>query len=154
MPWYSYRVGSSFIEYRGHGFWTRDAKIEVWLYLLCAEINQADDVPDWLLQARDDWHCQATVGFVGCVSPSLDHHLGNDQRRVAHLLALSDRVQSRLMAYSPAIPKDVLNSFGTGGPGSEFLQEVAPEAFLPVAEAFTASLRGEITWNAATSPVL
>jgi hypothetical protein len=51
-------------------------------------------------------------------------------------------------------PKDVLNSFATGGPGSEFISDVEPEAFLPVADAFTALLRGEITWDAATSPVL
>jgi hypothetical protein len=147
-------MGSSFIDYRGHGFWTHDAKIEVWLHLLCAEINDADDVPDWLLHAREHWHSQATVGFIGCVSPSLDQHLGNDERRVAQLLALSDRARRRLMAYSPAIPKDVLNSFGTGGPGSEFLDDVEPEALLPVADTFTALLRGEITWNTATSPVL
>ena len=147
-------MGSSFIDYRGRGFWTRDAKIELWLYLLCIEINQAEDVPDWLLRVRDDWHLQATIGCVGCVSPSLDQHVGNDQQRVARLLALSDRARRRLMAYSPTIPKDVLNSFGTGGPGAEYPHDVEPAVYLPVADAFTALLRGEIGWDSATSPVL
>jgi hypothetical protein len=147
-------VGSSFIDYRGHGFWARDSGIEVWLFLLCVEIDDAGDVPDWLLRARDDWHDQATVGFMGFVSPSLDQHLGDDQGRVALLLAVSGRARDRLTAYAPVIPKDVLNSFGTGGRGSTFLRDLAPDAFLPVADAFTALLRGEITWDATTSPVL
>jgi hypothetical protein len=147
-------VGSSFIGYRGCGFWTRDAKIELWLYLLCIEIDQAEDVPDWLLQVRDEWYIQATAGFVGCVSPSLDQHLGNDKQRVARLLALSDRARHHLMAYSHTIPKDVLNAFGTGGPGAEYPHGVEPAVFLPVADAFTALLRGEIIWDSATSPEL
>ena len=65
-------MGTSFIDYRGHGFWTRDSKIEVWLHLLCMEIAAAEAVPDWLVRARDDWHLQASVGFVGGVSPSLE----------------------------------------------------------------------------------
>jgi hypothetical protein len=118
------------------------------------EIDGAEGVPHWLAQAHDDWHLQATAGFVGCVSPSLDKHLRDDHRRVAQLLALSEGGRSRLVSYTPVIPKDVLNSFGTGGQGSEFIGDVEPKAFLPVADAFTALLRGEITWDAATSPVL
>jgi hypothetical protein len=152
--WYAHRVGTSFIDYRGRGFWTRDAKIELWLYVLCIEINHADDVPDWLLQVRDEWYIQATAGAVGCVSPSLDQHLGNDNQRVARLLALNDRARRRLMAYSPTIPRGVLNAFGIGGPGAEYPDDVDPAVFLPVADAFTALLRGEITWDSATSPVL
>jgi hypothetical protein len=59
-----------------------------------------------------------------------------------------------VLSYVPVVPKELLNSFGTGGPGSEFVRDVDPEAFLPVADAFTALLRGQISWDAANSPVL
>lgn len=118
------------------------------------EIDATEGVLDWLVEARADWHLQATVGFVGCVSPSLDQHLCDDHERVAELLTLSEGARSRLTPYTPIIPKDLLNSFGTGGPGSEFVSDVEPEALLPVADAFTALLHGQIPWDAATSPVL
>jgi hypothetical protein len=146
-------MGSSFVAYRGYGFWASDPSLEVWLHLLCAEVDRAEDVPAWLFAARDDWHHQATVGFVGCVSPSLDQHLGTDDARVASVLALGGRARDRLVAATPVIPKDVLNSFGTGGPGSFFTTDVAREAFVNVAEAFLALLRGEITTDASSSPV-
>ena len=42
------------------------------------EIDATEGVLDWLVEARADWHLQATVGFVGCVSPSLVLRLANE----------------------------------------------------------------------------
>ena len=86
-------MGTSFIGYHGRGFWAGDGKIDVWLFVLCVEIDGTEGLPDWLRRARDHWHRQATVGFVGCVSPSLDRHLGDDYGRVEELLILSERAQ-------------------------------------------------------------
>jgi hypothetical protein len=147
-------MGRSFIAYRGRGFWTGDSKIEVWLFLLCVEIDRTEAY-------LTGWFGAATIGtvrrqswFVGCVSPSLDQHLGDDYGRVEGLLILSERARSRLMVYGAIIPMHVLNSFGTGGLDSDFVAEVELGAFLPVPDAFSALLRDAIAWDTATSPVI
>lgn len=70
------------MQYRGSGFWVRDYQAEVWLYLLAQQAQAMADAPLWLAAAGRDWHAQATVGFMGCVSSCLDEHLGT---RVAAL---------------------------------------------------------------------
>jgi hypothetical protein len=147
-------MGSSFTAYRGYGFWAPDSKVEVWLYLLCMEIDRRADEPQWLRNARFDWHHQATAGFVGCVSASLDQHLGEDPDRRARLLAVAVAAIARLVSYGPMIPKEVLNSFGVGGEGAHFAQDLPSDLFRPVADAFLGLLRGDLTWNEATSPML
>jgi hypothetical protein len=147
-------MGTSFTAYRGYGFWAPDGKVEVWLYLLCVEIDHRGEVPQWLLNARFDWHHQATAGFVGCVSASLDQHVGADPDRRAQLLAVAEAAGARLLSYGPMIPKEVLNSFGVGGEGALFTYDLPIDVFRPVADAFAALLRGDLTWNAATSPML
>ena len=134
-------MASSFIDYRGHGFWARDAQAEVWLYLLCTEVGAMADSPGWLEEARDDWSMQATAGFIGCVSPSLDRHLGGDLDRVATVLALSEQIRQRLVEWAPAIPKDMANGFGTGGDGSYFTTDVDTADLLRFADAFIDLLR-------------
>jgi hypothetical protein len=147
-------VASSFTEYRGHGFWAPDSKVEVWLYLLCTEIDNRRDAPQWLLNARFDWHHQATAGFMGCVSASLDQHVGSDPDRRGLVLAVAEAAAARLASFGAMIPKEVLNSFGVGGEGASFTQDLSIDVFRPVAEAFVALLRGELGWTAATSPML
>ena len=80
---------SSFTDYRGHGFWARDARLAAWLRQLVHAIDRWPDRPAWLREARDDWHLQATAGFMGCVSASLDTWRGTDPDRVAAVAALS-----------------------------------------------------------------
>src|SRR6185436_20958151 len=118
--------------------------------LLCMEIDRRGDAPEWLRSARFDWHHQATAGFEGCVSASLDRHVGEDPDRRGRLLAVAIAATARLTSYGPMIPKEVLNSFGVGG-GAPFTQDQPCDVFRPVADAFVALLRGDLTWNEATS---
>jgi hypothetical protein len=46
-----------------------------------------------------------------------------------------------------------LNSFGVGGPGAAFTKDMPTKVFSRVGENFLRSLRGEIVWDASTSPV-
>jgi hypothetical protein len=46
-----------------------------------------------------------------------------------------------------------LNSFGVGGPGAAFTKDMPTEVFSRVGEHFIRLLRGEIVWDASTSPV-
>lgn len=130
--------------YRGSGFWVRDEQAEVWLYLLTQEAKAVADAPAWLARACDDWEIQATTGFVGFVSSCLDEHLGTDPERVSLALHLSERALQRLLAWAPAIPRGLVNSFGTGGDAEGFTTDLPTEPLLACGRAFTRLLRGEL----------
>lgn len=130
--------------YRGSGFWVRDFQAEIWLYLLAQEGRAAAEAPAWLARACADWEIQATTGFVGCVSSYLDEHLGTDPDRVALALDLSERALQRLLAWAPAIPKDIVNSFGTAGDYESYFRDQPTDPLLACGRAFTSLLRGEL----------
>ena len=70
-------MGTSFVEYRGSGFWTRDAALETVLGLLVAELQPLCHGEDSLSSVLDHWTMQATAGFTGCVSADLDSNLAD-----------------------------------------------------------------------------
>ncbi|MGW1410843.1 hypothetical protein [Streptomyces sp. NPDC002403] len=132
------------MDYRGCGFWSRDFQAEVYLYLLSKEVADVADRPAWLDAARADWQSQATTGFMGCVSSCLDEHLGVDPDRVAMVLVLAERVRQRLVQWAPAIPKDVVNAFGTGGEAEPFNRDLDTALLVEFSDAFIRLLRHEI----------
>jgi len=132
------------MDYRDSGFWVKDFQAEVWLYLLAQEAATVPDAPVWLTEAGADWQVQATAGFMGFVSSCLDERLGTHAERVAAVLDLSHRVLHRLDAWSPAIPKNLVNSFGTGGQCDSFGTDLPTGPLLECGRAFVALLRGEI----------
>ncbi|MFJ7201222.1 MULTISPECIES: hypothetical protein [unclassified Streptomyces] len=139
------------MDYRGCGFWARDFQAEVCLHLLSEEAGHVADRPAWLDDARGDWEVQATAGFMGCVSSCLDEHLRVDPDRVAVVLGLSERVRQRLVQWAPAIPKDVVNAFGTGGEAESFNSDLDTALLVKFADAFISLLRGEIPAEPGTS---
>jgi hypothetical protein len=146
-------VGSSFIEYRGAGFWSRNYSTEMWMYLLAGEARQLEDAPEWLVAAADDWHRQATVNMMGCVSPDLDEHATTPER-VAVLLRLAERALATLKKRGAVLSVHWLNALGLGGAEVRFDRDLPTEVFTRVGETFIRLLRGEITWDAHTSPCL
>lgn len=92
---HAFRVGSSFVEYRGSGFWTRDAALETVLGLLVAELQPLCGREDKLSAVLDYWTLQATAGFTGCISPDLDKNLANPNLR-SHAIAALRRVLAAL----------------------------------------------------------
>lgn len=131
------------MDYRESGFWVRDYQAEVWLYLLALEAERISAAPAWLIDARADWKTQATAGFMGCVSSCLDDHLGTESDRVAVVLDLSERVLRQLREWSPAVPKALVNSFGTGGDQESFHSDLSTGPLLECGHAFIRLLRGE-----------
>jgi len=146
-------MGSSFTSFRERGFWARDASVELWLYLLAAEVRRLEQAPAWLLEAAEDWTMQATVGMTGCVSAGLDAWASTPER-VAVLLSLSESALASLRARGSTLSRAWLNSLELGGPGSYFTGDVPAEAFLGTGEAFIQLLRGEIVWTASSAPVV
>ena len=51
-------------------------------------------------------------------------------------------------------PGSFLNSFGVGGLGAAFTKDTPTEVFSRIGENFIRWLRGEIVWDASTSPVV
>jgi hypothetical protein len=74
-------MGTSFVDYRGCGFWTRDAALETILGLIVVDLQPLSKSNDTLSAVLDWWTLQATAGFNGCVSPSLDEKLADPSLR-------------------------------------------------------------------------
>jgi hypothetical protein len=146
-------VATSFTQYRGHGFWTTDAKLEIWLHLLVRAVDRLPEREPWLSEAREDWHLGATVGFSGCVPTYLDEVVGVAPRiRLPTMLALAGSVQNDLQRRQ-SIPRQELADAGVGG-HVDWTRDVDTALVLPVARAVIDLLMGDLTWDAATSPVI
>ena len=140
-------MGSSFTEYRGKGFWTRDWGIEVWLFLLVREVDQLDSVPEWLAEAREHWWIHAPQGLMGCVHANLDEIL-TDEERVETVLLLARGALTWLEQHGAQIRFQELDDLMGGWPESETIET---EKFLRIGRAFVALLRGELDDDSRTS---
>jgi len=87
------------------------------------------------------------------VSAGLDEHAPTPER-VAVVLELAERALAALRQQGGVLSAGWLNSLGLGGPGAAFTRDLPTEVFTRVGEAFIRLLHGEVTWDAATSPVL
>jgi hypothetical protein len=57
---------------------------------------------------------------------------------------ISDQALQRLIAWNPAIPMQIVNSFGTGGQEESFPPDLATGPLLACGRAFISLLRGEL----------
>jgi hypothetical protein len=146
------RMGTSFIDFKGYGFWTRDAGLELWLYLLVQEINSLTSPPDWLKEAQDHWLTQATVGFIGWIHPQLDDFLVS-QDRTDLIITLSERALKWLNEQGEYLSRTYLNTLGLGGKRSSWTADVEVEVFAQIGRKFIELLKGDVNTDASTSPV-
>ena len=86
-------MGSSFVAYRGQGFWSWDGYLEHLLALLASEIGPSPNEA-WLARARDHWLEQSSGNYSAMIDPELDELAGDDPHRVV-VLAILDAVCSR-----------------------------------------------------------
>lgn len=84
-------MSSSFVEYRGHGFWSWDGYLEHVLALLADHIGGSPQ-QEWLQELRDHWRVQSSGAFRGWIHPNLDEFITNDERRDTVLAMLDDIV--------------------------------------------------------------
>lgn len=87
-------MGSSFTEFKGYGFWSRDYFLEEWLRELAAECRKHVPLQPWLTAACGHWELQATGVFNGWVHANLDEFL-TDAERVSLIISISERVKDR-----------------------------------------------------------
>ena len=77
-------MSTSYVNYRGRGFWSWDGYLEDALGIISEAIH-GDTSPDWLKTARQHWTEQASGGFMGCIYPDLGKFLTTDERQQALL---------------------------------------------------------------------
>jgi hypothetical protein len=73
-------MGTSFVEYRAFGFWTRDSFLSGWLTVLLDELRKVSDPDAWQASLMEHWQVQIEVDG-GCMSAGLDEFLTNSARR-------------------------------------------------------------------------
>ena len=78
-------MGTSFVEYKGFGFWTRDSYLESWLTTLLDEMRKLPAPEPWQQSLMEHWAIQATIDG-GCMRVGLDDFLTDDTRRSFVLL--------------------------------------------------------------------
>ncbi|MDI3287414.1 hypothetical protein [Polyangium sp. 15x6] len=105
-------------------------------------IDPLPSIPDWLEEARQEWHTQATAGFGFGVMPGLDAIVTSSERREV-ILDLCSKAMKRLHDYGPVVPKAELNAILMGGPQNMFTEDVSTELFERVGDSFMKLLRDE-----------
>jgi hypothetical protein len=82
-------MGTSYIKYKGHGFWSRDSFIESWLYTLIAELEKLPRPEPWQKPLIDHWRVQATIDG-GVIWVGLDDFL-TDESKLESVLSAAKR---------------------------------------------------------------
>jgi hypothetical protein len=73
-------MGTSFIEYRGFGFWSRDSFISDWLEVLLEEIRSVRPSQPWQASLMEHWREQAAIDG-GMMELGLDEFLLDGEKR-------------------------------------------------------------------------
>jgi hypothetical protein len=84
-------MGTSFVEYRGHGFWSWDGYLEHVLFLLAETIGPAPDEL-WLEEVRDYWRLQASGVFSAWIHPQLGEFVNSEERLKVILRLIADTI--------------------------------------------------------------
>ena len=80
-------MGTSFVKYGEHGFWTRDNYFSSWLNALLTEVRKTKPEP-WHELLTEHWSVQIEVDG-GCMSAALDQFLTDNGRRDS-LISISE----------------------------------------------------------------
>ena len=86
-------MGTSYVEYRKFGFWSRDTFLADWIDAMLAEIQPLSAQERWLGPLSEKWRVQAEIDG-GCMSLGLDDFL-SDERRRKLLLTLAGQAVNR-----------------------------------------------------------
>src|SRR5258706_16416249 len=73
-------MSTSFVEYRGRGFWSWDGYLQHVLSLIADRIGSSPE-DEWLSQLRDHIRGQSSGGFRGGINPGLDDFVTSDKKR-------------------------------------------------------------------------
>src|SRR4051794_11742781 len=113
------RMGSSYTEYRGAGFWTKDDVIQYLLFAVSREVRDASSPPGWMDELCSSWQKEATRLAGGDVDAQLDAQIASETR-VNELTPHIVRAVDRLKVLGEFIPSDELAANRISGYGPEY----------------------------------
>jgi hypothetical protein len=145
-------MGKSFVEFRGHGFHARDTPLELWLRLVTLQLRYRVAIEDAAFRdLRETWLI-ATSGCQGCVGEcaGFDRVLSNDDL-VKVAIEASEEVLKAVKELGPKLDHKYLNTLGLPG---HFMADLDTWKVVQVGEHFVRLLRGEVDWDARSSPLL
>jgi hypothetical protein len=73
-------MGTSYVEFRKHGFWARDSILSGWLTTLIDEMRTVFPSNNWLPPLIKHWEIQCEIDG-GCMALDLDGFLADDEKR-------------------------------------------------------------------------
>jgi hypothetical protein len=127
-----FKMATSFIEFKGRGFWSPDALLEIWLYRL-SKLMRAS--PDAAARAyAEHARIQATVGMHGCINLGLDEL---DEAVRASLEDYANRIDDEIIADPSLVSAATLNALSLGGDGT-FMRDVPPQNVLALSRMIVA----------------
>jgi hypothetical protein len=146
-------MGSSFTSFRGQGFWSREGPLETWLCLVVLQLRHRSCVDvKAFSDLRETWMDAATAGCQGFVgnAAALDRLLEDEELLKTAIEASEDTLQA-LRKLGPTLDRRYLNLLGGAG---GYVRDPEAWRILQVGEHFLRLLRGELTWDVRTSPML
>ncbi len=103
-------MASSYIQYKGNGFWTYDNPICVIAAYLYLEIMKIESMPRWLEEYGSDLRDNSYGYFVGFTSLRLDAFIVDDDR-LAIILRAVEQVKNQIQHEDSIIALDRLNEY-------------------------------------------
>lgn len=134
-------MASSFVEYRGYGFWASDGLLQIWLYFLTKKINLSENNAVWLNEAGEEWAIQAQGVCTGCIYVGLDEYITTPERNQT-LIAVSYEAIDTLRVYGFVLKKEKLNGLELGT--NVWTVDVPVKELVQLAEKFITLLQGTL----------
>jgi hypothetical protein len=86
-------MGTSYVEFRKHGFWARDSILADWLATLIDEMRVGVPSNDWLRPLITHWEMQSEIDG-GCMALGLDSFLADDEKH-GYVMSAADSALTR-----------------------------------------------------------
>ncbi|MCU1284170.1 MAG: hypothetical protein JWO13_520 [Acidobacteriales bacterium] len=86
-------MGTSFVKFKGFGYWSRDAALDKWLVTLLEDMRSLQTLEPWQEALMNHWRAQVGID-AGCMSLGLDEFL-TDSNKELFVLSLSKQAISR-----------------------------------------------------------
>ena len=109
-------MGTSFVEFKEHGYWTRDSFLEGLLFMLVREIKKLDPKEEWHQIVIEEWTQASTAGYSGCVPSCLDE-LFDTAHKIEILEDLLTKIINGLQTNPCFLTVEELNQNNVGGGG-------------------------------------
>lgn len=101
-------MGHSYTTLNGQTILTQDLILQVWLVLVCDEIDQMENAPLWLQDAQEKWWNEVENGINGAIEPDLDRILDTSEK-LKIMIGMIEKIQDQLSEFGEKIPADFLN---------------------------------------------